>query len=181
MAVKDASGDKAMVDLEERMMALIKRDTYMNEQSEQWTECPLCFARVRALREKTELLGSVEQVEDRFQKAANAMTVLIEIAGAATMAVKQWKVAAVALKKARKQEDEMKERESKRLEKEAEKLRKKQDRLDKLKGDERGEDPKKRRAPAHFVPSETDPMVLQQTSWEAAVVEEDMVPGQYVV
>ena len=171
--------------VEKELADLCAKDTYLEEQmGTAGLEGPLCFARVTALRSKTDLLGSVDAVEAHFSQAVQGMVMLGAVAGALSTASRTYVSTAAALKAAKKKERQALEKERLRLErdqeKDAEKLRKLQEKLDTNADAENGSDGdpkrlsvgsssappsgKKRRAPAHAAFANTDPSVLS-SSW----------------
>ncbi|CAE7843410.1 unnamed protein product [Symbiodinium necroappetens] len=131
--------------------------------------------RVRALRTRTELLGSVEAVEESFTSATNGMNFLQQIAGSLKTIVNQHVSAAQALKKARQQESETHRKELDRQAKEKKRELEKEAKLQKKLADGKnepspaggcgaGSDAKRRRLfPSAF--TEHDPVVLTAQGW----------------
>ena len=171
------SNDEMTAD-ESKMQEFVDADGYLKECL---LEAPhtslMSLDRVRALRSRTELLGSVEAVEESFASATNGMHFLQQIAGALKTIVNQHVSAAQALKKARLQEAETQKKEHQRQVKEKEKEQQKEAKLQKRLANAKNEasptgpagagggaDTKRRRLfPSAF--TDNDPVVLTAPGW----------------
>ena len=101
-----------MVKCEREMTEAVKADEFLQEKSLNWSwDHPSCQPRVALLRQKTELLGSVDAVAARQEQVAAALKALDELAQALSTATKQWKSASAALTKMQKMEQLMMEKE----------------------------------------------------------------------
>ncbi|CAE7210565.1 unnamed protein product [Symbiodinium sp. CCMP2592] len=161
---------------EAKMQEYVEADGYLKECLQETPNTSLMsLDRVRALRTRTELLGSVEAVEESFASATNGMHFLQQIGGALKTIVNQHVSAAQALKKARQQEAETHRKEQQRQVKEKEREDQKKAKLQKQlanaaknegspSGPAAGGDAKRRRlCPSAF--SESDPAVLTAQGW----------------
>ena len=173
--------DNTMVELEATMMNLIDQDVFLKEKSaSEWTlATPACLPRVVAWRTGTELLGSIDAVEDRQEKIGQALTCLEQMGAALGASARQWKGAHAALEKARKAERAMEEKEADRARK-LEKARqakaaKLQKELAADKTDQPENGPKRRRQPGGYITTEDDPPVLA-VGWRQLSVVETFAP-----
>lgn len=161
---------------ERKMHDLVAADGYLKECLLEMSNTSLMsLDRVRALRTRTELLGSVEAVEESFTSATNGMNFLQQIAGSLKTIVNQHVSAAQALKKARQQEAETHRKELERQAKEKKRELEKEAKLQKKLTDGKnepspaggggaGSDTKRRRLfPSAF--TEHDPVVLTAQGW----------------
>ena len=164
---------KDMDSIEKKMQDIVDEDAFLKgEEGMQW----LCVPRISVLRQRTELLGSVEAVEGQFAQAGQGVAALQKIAASVTASARQYTATALALQKARKAEKAAQEREEKK--RDAQKARKEKAQQAQQQAQTRrgkneegssqaGQDgepgettEKKRRAPANAGFAETDPAVL---------------------
>ena len=97
----------------------VREDAFLTENLAE-TELPryLCLARIQSLRLRTDLLGSVEAVEEHFDQSRAGIRGLSDIASALSAAQKNFVSTTIALKKAIRAEKDMQRKEQQRLDKE---------------------------------------------------------------
>ena len=162
--------DKDQMDkIEKQMGEIVQEDAFLKDLDLTW----LCVARIAQMRQRTELLGSVEAVEQQFQQVAEGVQALSKLAAATTTCCRQYTATAVALKKARKAEKAAQEREDKKKKTIEDRKLRAAEAAAKKKENETGGDTsepepqkggKKRRAPANAGFTESDPLVLK-SAW----------------
>ena len=85
---------------ESNLAELMLSDYFLKEKSADWPQSPVVLPRIAGWRVGTELLGSVQAVEDRFDKITEGLQALSEIASSLAGSIKQCKCATAALAKA---------------------------------------------------------------------------------
>ena len=85
----DRKSDDAMSNSELKMKSCMDRDDYLKEKAAQ-SSCPdaalVCYQRMALWRQRADLLGSVEAVQERFEQVSDVMSALETLASALSAA-----------------------------------------------------------------------------------------------
>ena len=165
-----------MDQLEKEVADMCGKDPYLEEKmaADEGKAEIRCMQRITALRSRTDLLGSVQAVEERFDQAHNGIQFLNILSAALTQSTRQFTATTAALVKAKKQEFATQAREAAKAKKAAQRAEDKRVKLqqklqqaeaeakdDKDDGGLAGPvEKKRRRAPANAQFTENDPLVL---------------------